>query len=661
MKNKNSRGVLPLLAAMLLVCTMFFGCVSTGETASASSEMDFTFTNNELDAGYEEASATKITFNGAEASVSGSGASVGTGSVVTITEEGTYMVTGTASDGQLVVNAPDTHKVQIVLKGVTLTNADSAALYVQQADKVFITLAEGSKNLLADGKTRGTSEAESQLDGVIYSKADLAINGSGQLTVTGSYNHGIVSKDDLVITGGNISVTAEGQGLHGKDCVKIKDGTFTLKTGGDAIQSDNAEDAVRGFVYIAGGSFTIAAQEGDGIQAETTLRIDGGNFAIVTSGGSINAPAHQETDFGGGFGGGRGGAERVSGGAFNVSGGAFRVSGGAMAPSGAAIRTTKPAVEAPTTAAAVTATEEDTAASTKGLKAAGQLIINNGTFAVDTVDDGIHSNGAVTIKSGTITIATGDDGVHADDALLIDGGTITISKSYEGLEGKTITINGGDVDITSSDDGVNATDGSGSMGMGRPGENAAGGEPSEIYILMKGGTLKVDAQGDGLDSNGDLTLAGGTLTVYGTTAGGDSALDYDGTGIVTGGVLMGTGSSGMAQGFSTSSTQYSLLHSLDASVEAGSKVTISHSTGKTIASWTAEKQFNCVQYSSSALKEGETYTITAGSAEATVTMDSIAVSNGRSMGGMGGGMGGRPNNQEGMEPPTGKQPPTAAQ
>ena len=174
---------------------------STG-TAVSSADIDLEFTARDLEVGYEESAATKISLDGNSASITGSGASE-TGGAVTITAAGSYVVSGSLDDGQLVVNAGENDKIQIILNGVSIHCEDHAALYIKQADKVFLTLAEGSDNTLTDGTTYTlNADDDSNVDGVIFSKADLTINGGGSLTVTASYKHGIVSKDDLVITGG---------------------------------------------------------------------------------------------------------------------------------------------------------------------------------------------------------------------------------------------------------------------------------------------------------------------------------------------------------------------------------------------------------------------------------------------------------------------------
>lgn len=594
---------------------------SSSDTSAAvvsAAEIDTEFTARDLEVGYEETTAVQITLNGDGVLISGTGATFADG-VLTISQEGTYVLNGELSDGQVVVNAQDTDKVQIVLNGAFIHCENQAPIYIKQADKVFLTLQEGTENTLADnGADYVVADGDSNVDGVIFSKADLTINGNGSLNVTANYKHGIVSKDDLVITGGAITVTANGQGLYGKDCVKIKDGTFELNTQSDGIQSDNAEDEDRGFVYIAGGTFTINSQT-DGIQAETVLRVDDAAITMTTGGGSANASTDEKGD--------------------------VRMEWGKWGQTGQTSQTSDEQ------------TEETVSA--KGLKSGSELLVNGGSFMIDSSDDSMHCNGDMTISGGNFTINSGDDGVHTDDVLIIRGGSILIEKSYEGLEGNSITITGGEIDITASDDGMNAAGGSDTAVQERPGQNSFSGD-SNIFVRISGGMIKVNAQGDGIDSNANLYVDGGEVYVEGPTNDGNGALDYGGTAEVTGGIMLAVGSTGMAQGFSDSSTQYSILHNLSSSVEAGTTVTLKDSDGNELISYTPEKIYQSVIITLPELKDG-TYQIAAGDLTEEITVSSVVTSNGN--GGMGGGpQGGRGGQQggAGMQPPEGEsmgQPP----
>ena len=192
----------------------------------------------------------------------------------------------------VVVQAPETDKIQLVLDNAHITSATSAAIYISSADKVFLTTAADSDNTLANGGSYVAID-DNNIDGVIFSKSDLTLNGAGTLTITSQGGHGVVSKDDLVVTCGTYEINVSSHGLSGKDSVAIANGTFTLQTGKDGIQSDNEEDTEKGFVYLGDGNYTITA-DGDGVSASSWMQIDGGTYTITSGGGSANGEAHTD-------------------------------------------------------------------------------------------------------------------------------------------------------------------------------------------------------------------------------------------------------------------------------------------------------------------------------------------------------------------------------
>ena len=636
--------------------------VSTGDTLS----YDDMFTDRDLDVGYEESDSVKISLSDDSTTVSsGSSDNSSTddtvdgvtvdGNVITITSGGTYIISGTLTEGQLVVDADD-EKVQLVLDNADITCATSAAIYVKSASKTFITLAEGSENILMN-----TAEFEAiddnNIDAVIFSKDDLALNGSGTLTINSENGHGIVSKDDLKITGGTYNITAASHALSGKDSVRIAAGTFNLVSGKDGIHSENADDSSKGYVYIAGGEFTIDST-GDGIDASNIVQIDGGTFDITAGGGAENSTKTHEDNMMGGQGGGKGPqmGETPSG---EVPDG-NTPSGKALdgnAPSGEApdgnTPSEKPSGEAPqgdpennssdnsnsdretppekpdsntNQAAGTEQSESDTSdsdsVSTKGIKADGRLYINGGTFTINSADDSVHSNSAVTINDGAYTLTTGDDGVHSGEAVEINGGTITISESYEGLEGLTVTINDGDIDITSSDDGINAAGGNEEMGFGRMGNDSTENTSTdEMWMEINGGYIHVLAGGDGIDSNGDIAVNGGEVYIDGPSDNGNSAIDYGDRSAcyVNGGTVVAIGSSGMAEDISDDSDQQVMLVKLDSQKEAG-EVTLTDSDGNEIITYTALKAYDCVIISAKDLEAGQTYTLTTSGTQTSVDL-----------------------------------------
>ncbi len=253
-------------------------------TTVSDLDIENMFTDRDLETGYEESDAAVITLNGDSAEASGSGVAVN-GTTITISEAGTYVFTGSLSDGQIIVDAADSDKVQIVLNGADITNDDNACILVKSADKVFVTLVQGTENTLSDtGSEYVQTEDLSNVDGVIFSKSDITFNGTGTLNINAGYANGIVGKDDVKFTGGTYNITATGNAIEGKDSVRIKDGTFNLTSGSekDGIHSGNDEEAGKGYIYIEGGDITISAED-DGIHAATVLYIAGGNINVVKS------------------------------------------------------------------------------------------------------------------------------------------------------------------------------------------------------------------------------------------------------------------------------------------------------------------------------------------------------------------------------------------
>lgn len=585
------------------------GCTSPqqdSETTVPAADSGQLFEASDLEVGYDETSTTEITCLDDAVQIDGSGAEA-TDGVVTITQGGVYIFSGTLS-GQLLVRA-EKQQVQLVLDNICVTCPDGPALLIEEAEKVLILLAEDSVNSLTDSQTYTLDAGEDEPNACLYSKADLTINGAGTLHVTGRYNHGIYCKDMLSITGGTFSIDAVNDGVKGKDGVKILTADMTIEAGGDGIQSNRDDDVNLGYISIGGGTFQITAAL-DGIQAETTLEISGGTFQVTSGGGSSNAVVQ-------------------SNGEQNPNWGQWPnpMGNGGIAD------------------------ETDTSDSAKGLKAGTAVLISGGVFELDASDDAVHSNGTMDISGGNFTISTGDDGFHSDGALSISAGTIQIHTSYEGIEGLSIAISGGDLTVSASDDGLNAAGGSdGSMGFDR--DFFAEGSDSDCFIRISGGTLTIAAQGDGIDSNGALYLEGGTVYISGPTSSANSALDYGSTAEITGGTIVAVGSAGMASGFTSGSSQYSFLTAFASVVSAGTELTVTDSDGNILCSYMPVQDYQSLVISTPELIAGECYTITAGEQTTKVTLTDIVTNSGGMIGAME-GFGDRPG---GMTPPNGVQP-----
>lgn len=627
--------LLALFCATALSMTAVAGCTgtksSTGNIDSLETDTDTEeievqsitgtfsstdmFTERDLAGTYEESGAVYVTLS--DDGITGETAGVAiNGQTMTITAEGTYIFSGTLSEGQIVVDA-DNAKVQIVFDNVDITCASSAAVYVKSAEKVFVTLAEGSQNTL-----RNTDEYvaidDNNIDAVIFAKSDLTLNGTGSLTIVSAEGHGIVSKDDLKITGGTYDITAAGHALSGKDSVRIADGTFILTAEKDGIHAENADDEEKGYIYIADGDFTITS-DGDGMDASNIVQIEDGTFDITAGGGAANSLKTHESDMPGG----------------GMSQNIERPDGESMPQMGE-----KPDEESMSQMGEKPdgenmpqdTTTDESGTSTKGIKAGGGMYLNGGTYQIDSADDSIHSNANITIADGTYTLATGDDGVHADDALTVNGGTITVTESYEGLEGLTVTINDGTIDITARDDGINTAGGTDQSGFGTFGDHFKGMDSAddeteettdnEMWMELNGGYIHILAGGDGVDSNGDLTINGGEIYIDGPSDNGNSAIDYGdrSSAYVNGGMLVAIGSSGMAEGMSDSSKQEVLMVKLGEQMEAGD-VELTDNEGNVIVSYTALKSYDCVIISTAEVESGATYTLTTSGTMTEVTAE----------------------------------------
>lgn len=389
-----------LLMAAFLIAGIAVGCgsgtASTGTTAAgtaasgtalASAAAAVTskaeYSSEDMDATWDSATATAIVLEGDSADITGSGAVFEDG-VVRIAAAGTYVLSGTLDDGQILVDAGEKDTVRLVLNGVQLRCADSAAIYSAKSEKTIITLAENTVNSVEDGASYTYAEGEDEPNASIFSKSDLTINGSGSLSVKGNFNNGIGTKDDLVITGGSITLTAAKDGLRGRDSIAIKAGTFDITVTGDAVDSNNDEDETKGWIVIDGGKFRISAGD-DAIHAESDLIVNAADIDITTC------------------------TEGLEGVTVTVNGGTIGLK-----------------------------------ASDDGLNAAGGvnsvdqsekyiITINGGTLTVDADGDGIDSNGSLYFAGGSVFVSgptsNGDGPIDYNIDCEVTGGTLAIAGS----------------------------------------------------------------------------------------------------------------------------------------------------------------------------------------------------------------------------------------
>ena len=590
------------------------------------STIDTEFTDREKSGSYQASEAVKITLNKTTATVSGSGVKAD-GSTITITEEGVYIVSGTLEDGQIIVDASDSDKVQIVLDGVHINCETNAAIYVREADKVFITLAENSSNTLGGGNEY-TQIDDNTVDGVIFSKSDLVCNGTGSLTIEADYKHGIVSKDDLVITGGTYKITAADNGITAKDQLKILDGSFDIDAANSAVKAKNTDDTGLGNIYIAGGVFTVKAEQ-DGFHATGSIVVDDGTITVNSGDDGF----HAELDT-------------------VIHGGTILV-------------------------------EE----SYEGLEGK-RVVVNGGDITINASDDGINAansgdDGANATNPGANAVGSGDDDSNAassnndSSAAVNSGDDSSISGAADGKKPPQMppdTENGSDMQPSQDFDPENAPSGGNAPQNFYPGNASSdgdapqmmqggpgGGGNSELYIKITGGTLTVSADGDGLDSNGGLLVTGGTTIVYGPTGDGDSALDYDGSAIVSGGILAAIGSAGMVESFDEASTQPVITYYCTETQSADTTITLTDSDGSALFTVTPEKAYASIVLTCPEMKLDATYTLAAGTDNEEITLTDIITTAGtRSVKTMSDPEGGKmPNNSDNKGTPPSKPSDTA--
>lgn len=540
------------------------------------------FTERDLDASYDVKNAISINL---DKKTSSSDAVIIYNNTITIKEEATYILTGTLSDGMIIVDSNNKAKIQIVFDDVNITSSTSAPLYIKEADKVFITLAENSNNTLSSGISF-TFIDENKIDGTIFSKQDMTINGNGKLTISSPAGHGIVCKDDLVITSGTYTINASSHGLDANDSIRLCNASFMITSGKDGMHAENSDDESLGFIYIKDGNYDIES-EGDGISSFAYTTIEDGTFSILSGGGSVNGEKQTSDRWGG----------------YNE-----RMPDGGRGPQ-------RPGIPNENNTEDITQ-EEDSSTSIKGIKSSGNMNIISGEFTIDSADDAIHSNSSIEISDGTYVISTGDDGYHADETLIINAGNIQIHESYEGLEALNIEINGGEISLYASDDGLNAAGGvdeSGYEGERKPDQFSSNSNGS---IIINGGKLYINASGDGIDANGTFTMNDGNVIVCGPTRGDTATLDYDNSAEIHGGSFIGTGASGMAQTFSNTSNQGVYAIQVG-NASAKTPFTISDTYGKEIITFSPDLDYSVIIVSTPEIQKGNSYTITIGESSGT--------------------------------------------
>ncbi|MBQ8759424.1 MAG: carbohydrate-binding domain-containing protein, partial [Clostridia bacterium] len=528
------------------------------------------------------------------------------------------------------------------LEGVKISNPSNPVIFFENSEKSLITISKGTENYITDGE-----EYALEAKAAVFSNDDIEIKGEGKLYVTSKAHHALASDDDIKIEEGTMVLVSEKKdGIHANNTIKI-----------------------------TGGNISVTAF-GDGIQSEEDVVIEGGNISVTTNG---TVAQSSNNPWGGGMPqGGRGGRTRQNQADWDNG---QAQSTGEMTPPEGMEGMTPPQGGMPTSEMTppkgmegmmppeggrpmgeITPPEgmegmtppqgmeimmppedgnqaptEDEATATKGIKAETNISITGGKISVDAADHAIHCAATISITGGEIELSSkAGKGISAHGDVVIDNGEIRVIKASEGLESKAnFTINGGKIEVNATDDGINA----GGTG-GRDVANRRDAEAQTGHdLIINGGTVFVNAQGDGLDANGRMIINGGDIVVEGPTNSGNGALDSGGVIRVNGGTVIALGASGMAEVPDNESGQPAFRLVTDQNIAQNTTITIKSESGDVLYSYTTKKTGNSIVFSSHQLKVGDKYTVTIGDSVHTVEMTSNVTSVGN--GGMGGFGGGR--------------------
>jgi hypothetical protein len=599
--------------------------------------------------------------------------------IITISDGGDFEVTGTLDDGQIIIDTEE--KAKLRLSGMSLTNSGGSAIYVKNADKAYITLTENTENYLSDGEERVNEDEKA----CITSEDNLEIKGNGSLTVNGNYNHGIDGSDSIEINNGNITITAKNDGIHANDTLLISGGTLNVTASGDGIQADEIVDITGGTVNIVtNGEVAVSEQMNFGgfgsepmtppeemTQEERQAMMEEREQQI-----ELMQNAEEEQD----------NSEDVTSKGIKADW-MLDISGGDIT-----VNSTDHAIHCASdiniSGGNITLNSEYK----KGISSHENVTIDDGNITITKATEGIESKEIMTINGGNLDITASDDGLNAGGNGVNDFGKNMPQGGRGGMPQGGMNPKNTEENMTPPDMNNNESrpepsdmptnnDSTNTQTADRPeppqmpdgntqtdntlqdipnrGQNPRGGGfggnntdeiSTEHHIQISGGTIYINAQGDGIDSNGSLVIDGGEITIDGPTSGGDSTFDTSGAFMVNGSALIGIGSLGMIEVPNSYSSQNVLSITLSETEEEGSKIEIKNSDGETIISHEPAKEFQSVICSSSEFKTGEEYSIYInGELKESVTVTDVITSAGTAQGfggGFGGGRGGRAQNTD---------------
>lgn len=506
--------------------------------AQSGAQESQSVTSFQAQTSYDESHATQITLADQTATVTGQGASF-SDQTVTITQAGTYVLTGSGKNIKLVVEAADTDQVHLVFQSLTL-EGEGTLLQVNKAQEVVISLVEGSQNALTESQASDDEEVKA----TIHSQVPLTLNGTGNLTLTALTKNALEVEDDLKVLGGTYTVKAANHGFKAEGALDIEAATLTIEAGKDGLHAEHDETTERANISLNPTQLSIAATE-DGVDAGNELTIKGGTITVSQSEEGLEARVIRQL-----------------GGDVTIK----SSDDGVNASAGSSSKTTDTSATSKTTDASATSNTADTSSS------AGQATTDSGT------------------TSSSASQATADPAAT--------------SQADQANKDKNATPPSPPAGQAPPQGGQPPQNGQGPGGMPPGGQEES--DPS-LQIILEGGTLTIDAEGDGIDSNGTVSISGGSLVVNGSVQGGNGPLDAAGDITITGGTVWALGTSDMLQGFAQGSTQASITANIAGT--AGQTLIILDANGKEVVRQTASKDFKAVIMSSADLVDGQTYTI----------------------------------------------------
>ena len=500
--------------------------------------------------------------------------------VYSISESGSYLFRG--DYGGIAVGAKNL-KLHLIFDGAKITTAEGIALdgATNKGAEVVITL-------IGENSIVSTAEGE---NAVQIKGGSLSFNGDGALSVTSTGKNAIKVSKELTVVNCSLTLTA---GSHAVSALSVSASDCTIdvpSAGKDGIHAECDDETTafttqEGYVYLKNVDYSCAVA-GDGIQADTVVYLDGGTYDIKTAGEFVEDNAQNRAEYGLAADDFRyiksgNGYQKVA----SDYMGRDTMYGLAQGCKGIKVGE----IEYPDPS-----DSEKEIAVTEGDYS---ILIEGGTFTIDSTDDAIHANsGTLSVRGGTFTISTSDDALTSDVLTKISGGEITVTKSYEGIEGGYVEITGGTVQITAQDDGINAA--SNDMGITE-------------HVIISGGKVYVDASGDGIDSNGTILISGGETYVAGPTSNMDCSIDSERGTVVTGGYLFAVGSLGMVETPAQNSTQNVVSFAQSRSIAAGTNLSLTDENGNALFTFQTPKACQSVILSCLELAQGKSYRIYGG-------------------------------------------------